>query len=243
MKLKSLQETFKNIILQGDMETPLPIVENNLTAEARLSVYQRNTYRTLTEFLEVSYPKTFSLLGKDHFQRLSHAFISKHPPSRADLDAFAFPFVETLTGFPRDVATFENALRAILLKPMPPRLDPKCVEGLAHNDPDHLRFVFHPTTVLYASPFAFQNFWHILEETPQDYTPEPTYMLLHVVGLRAMFKPLNEGEWMFLKVLESGNTIQKALLEALKVHPAFDLEKKLNYAMSHRIFESVKNNN
>ena len=63
MTLKNLQETFKNLVLRGEMETPLPIVENNLSAEARLSIYQRNTYRTLTEFLAVSYPKTFALLG------------------------------------------------------------------------------------------------------------------------------------------------------------------------------------
>jgi hypothetical protein len=240
MNLKSLQQIFKNVVLHGDMETPLPIVKNNLAPEARLSVYQRNTYRTLTEFLEVSYPKTFALLGKEGFQHLAHGFISAHPPTHADLDAFAFPFSEMLTGFPKDVANFENALRALLLKPMPPRLDPKHIETLAHKDPENLVFTFHPTTALYPAPFAFHQFWHTLEENPQAYDPEPTDMLLHVVGIKALFKPLNEGEWVFLKTLEAGCTLQQALLETLACDPMFDLEKKLKYAMKYGIFEKVE---
>jgi hypothetical protein len=239
MNLKTLQETFKNVVLYGDLEPPLPILENNLTAEARLSVYQRNTYRTLTEFLEASYPKTFALLGPEDFRRLAHTFIRSHPPVNADLEAFAFPFVDTLTAFPKAVATFENELRATLLKPMPPRLDPTCLKALAQKDTENLRFVFHPITVLYEAPFAFQKFWHTLEENPQEYTPEPTPMLLHVAGLKAVFKPLDAGEWMFLKALKSGDTLRQALLDALKSDPSFDLEEKLKYAMRYGLFESI----
>jgi len=245
MTLKNLQETFKNVVLHGEMSTPLPIVENNLSAEARLSIYQRNTYRTLTEFLAVSYPKTFALLGPKQFQMLAHAFIPSYSPTHAILDDFAFPFEfflkerSEIPFFIKTVAEFENKLRSILLAPMPPALRPKDLTAYATRDPETLCFSLHPTVALYDSAFAFQNFWSTLENDPKHYDEKPTKLLLHVVGLKAFFKPLAGGEWVFLKTLATGASIDLSLTKALTVDPAFDLEKKLSYAMKHGLFERV----
>ncbi len=243
MTLKKLQENFSKVILHGTMTEPLAIIENGLDHEARLSVYQRNTYRTLTDFLEASYPKTHALLGKETFQKLAHEYINENPPLTADLDAFSFPFsdlVKTISSsFVHAVADFENALRSCLLQPMPPRLTPKMVELRATENPEHLRFILHPTTHLYASSFPFQNFWHTLEDNPQEYGPKQTFFLLYVVGLNTLFKPLHPGDWVFFKSLESGLSIQESFEKALKKDATFDLPKKLTYAIRYGIFEKI----
>ena len=160
--LKDLQKTFADVVIKGDRRSPLPIQEHGLSAEARLSVYQRNTFGTLTEFLELSYPKTLALVGIETFRELARSLIQQHPPKEANLDQFAFtfePFIaSSVSPFVQAMAHFENALREVLLTPMPPALDPQKLEQLAQADPENIRFQFHPSTRLYEASYAFTNF-------------------------------------------------------------------------------------
>ena len=247
MSLKDLQKTFRDIVILGDMRTPLPVVENNLDQEARLSIYQRNTYGTLTEFLELSYPKTYSSLDKKTFKSIIKSFIQQHPPKAPALDDFAFPFEsfieKEVSPFVHAVAQFENKLRATLLQPMPSSLDPKKLEQLAKKDPENLRFTFHPTATLYEAQYAFHEFWHQLEDHPAEYAPKPSHFLIHLDGMHSAFKPLGKAEWYFLKALQEGHRMEDALEKAFIHDPAFDLAKKLQYYMTYKVFRDAIINN
>jgi hypothetical protein len=58
MDLKTLQNIFAETVLHGTDFSTLPIDEKGLDVGARLSIHQRNTYRSLVDFLGLSFPQT-----------------------------------------------------------------------------------------------------------------------------------------------------------------------------------------
>lgn len=248
MKLQHIQRSIKETVIQGVLNENLPIVEDGLTKEERLSIYQRNTLGSLREFLEASYPKTQALLGEETFQEQAQRFIQAHPPTKASLDDFAFPFEDflkregDLSPFLLAVSRFENILRHAMLQSMPPTMDPEKLETLAQEDPENLCFTLHPTTSLYEADYAFHTFWHTLEETPKEHTPQPTKMLIHLLDIESVFKPLSMGEWAFLTALQKKESLGIAMNKALEVEASFDLEKKLSYYVKNQIFQDCYNN-
>lgn len=243
MKLKDLQQKFKDCIIKGEIDPNLPILEDGLEIENRLYVYQNNTFGTLRDFLQSAYPKVAALLGDESFKEISTYYIQTYPPQKPHLDLFAPPFADFLEEIEEDpfiieVARFENALRASLFTDMPESLSPEKLQAHAAKDPDQLCFTFHPSVSFFPSKYAFQTFWHSLETDPPSSFPDqkPTLMLVHLEGLLSVFKPLSEAEAAFLKSLKHGQPIACALEKALEKEESFDLPAKLSYYMSHNIF-------
>ena len=243
MRLKHIQRQFQKTVLEGKLSS-LPIVEGGMTQEQRLSIYQRNTYESLREFLEHSYPKTQKVVGAEKFSDLARDFIYKFPPKKAYLDGFATPFASFLKGkvsdFVQAIASFENALRLILLQPMPAVLEAYHMEEVATKDPDHVFFVLHPSAQLYDAPYAFQNFWHVLGEKREDQPLERTSMLLHLEGFHGVFKPLHGSEELFLKSLQKGLSLGRAVDGVLEAYPEFNLAEKLSYYVTYGVL-TLKN--
>jgi len=242
MTLKKLQKDFTETILHGTDFSPLPIEENGLEVGARLSIYQRNTYRSLLEFLELSFPKTKALLGPRSFKEIANNFIAYHPPTESNLEAFATPFADFLkdkntNNFIKAVCHFENALRSILLINSPPLLKTEEIQYLATKDPDTIFLKLQPTVLLVQSEYAFQDYWHTLETSPQEYPENPTKFLLHIDGFVSVFKPVDGAEWAFLNGLKNHCSFAKSLENATQISASFDFSTKLSYYVIHGIFE------
>lgn len=241
MSLKALQKALTETILQGFDFSTLPIKKNGLEIGARLSIYQRNTYRSLQGFLGVSFPKTKALLGQEKFQNITRKFIESHPPSGPNLESFAtfFPeFLEkyTTNDFLKAVAHFENALRCILLITPSPSLKEAEIKALATKDPDHIFLTLSLNVLLFESDYGFHTYWENLEQVPQEHPKHRTKFLLHIEGLHSYFKLLEDAEWAFLQSLQKGFSLEKALQNALEISPSFDFQKKLSYYVRYEIF-------
>jgi hypothetical protein len=235
MDLKTLQNIFAETVLHGTDFSTLPIDEKGLDVGARLSIHQRNTYQSLVDFLGLSFPKTEALLGKHPFKEIAHDFISYHPPKGPDLEAFAtgFPSFLKEDDFIKAVANFENDLRIILLIDAAPSLTTEEIQALATKDPDQIFLTLQPNVLINSADYAFQDYWHTLEDSPKAPPKCPTKFLLHVSGLHSYFKPLDSSEWAFLKALQSGCSLEGALENA----PLFDFSEKLSYYVAHGMFK------
>lgn len=242
MRLKAFQKEFTETILHGTDFSHLPIGENGLEADARLSIHQRNTYRSLLEFLALSFPKTKALLGSAAFKEIATDFIAYHPPGTPNLENFASPFAyflnkKSINDFPKAACHFENALRSILLINSAPVLKTEEIQTLATQDPDTIFLKLQPTVLLIQTEYAFQDYWPTLEASPQEYPKNPTKFLLHVEKLIAVFRPVDEAEWVFLNSIKNHISLAKSLENATRISASFDFSKKLSYYVAHGIFE------
>lgn len=135
---------------------------------ARLTVYRRNVFGSLTDVLSSTFSHVAKVLDTETFQKIAHSFIRQHLPAKGLLNAYGedFPeFLKNQKGIPpwnRDLATLEWKLQASYYAEDTP---PLTQEQLAAISPEDIPFlVFEPSPTL--------QLFHVEEEVLKDYCRE-----------------------------------------------------------------------
>lgn len=135
---------------------------------ARLTVYRRNVFGSLTDVLSSTFSHVAKVLNKEPFQKTAQNFIRQHPPSKGLLNAYGGDFPaflksqEGITPWSADLAALEWKLQATYYAEDTP---PLTQEQLAAISPEDIPFlVFEPSPTL--------QLFHAGKEALKDYCRE-----------------------------------------------------------------------
>lgn len=208
MKLNNLQSIFQNYLMYADEASILPMVakDSHFSAERRLKVYF-DAYRIrLCEILQLDFPKTYILLGDEHFEQAFIHYLDKHPSQHFSVRYFGqhfseflritapfsdYPAIAEMAAFEWAVAFTIDAIDASIAKTedftaVSPELWPELVFSL---HPAVTSLVFHYDTPL---------LWQVIENEEEMRAPikqaSPVRWLFWRKGLKSYFKSCNTAQ-------------------------------------------------
>lgn len=156
-----------------------------------LAVYRNNVFAALCEALGALYPVVKTLVGDGFFAYAGNEFIRAHPPASPVMAEFGGAFPAFLDGFApaasapylSDVARLELARHRALTAADRALLDVSVLRDVAPERLGDLRFVPHPSTVLFRAAYPALAIWdaHQGETEPTAVDPSPTETYLLVV--------------------------------------------------------------
>ena len=132
--LRELQAGVRAALLADDERGVAPdVVDDGLSASARLAVYRHHVFTSLTEALEATYPVVCRLVDRRFFGWVADQYVRVRPPAGPCLFEYGADFAEFVAAFPAcahlpwlaDVARLEWAMNAALHAPDALPLEPK----------------------------------------------------------------------------------------------------------------------
>lgn len=249
--LPEVQKPFTDFVLRGESQNRiLPFIKpNGLTPEQRLNVYRNNTQLGLTEALRDGFPVVNKLVGAEFFNHLARSYIRQHPPKEGCLLFFGGQFADFIADFKAaqglpylpDVAKLEWLWHEAFHEADAAALD---IAMFSKVDPDafgKLGFALHPSVRFLASNFPVLRIWQANQE---DYEGDGhisldeggCQSLIYRPKLEVEIVALNEGEYLFLTLLEKEVTLSQALEQVTINNPSFDILAVLQRWFANGLF-------
>jgi hypothetical protein len=239
--LRELQLNFVEAVLSGKFDALAECIRApGSTPERRLGIYRNNTISNLRGALREVYPIIEQLVGAEFFSQAAKEFIAAHPSTSGDLNDYGDGFADFLTGFPPaaelpylpDVARLEWALERAYYAPDQAPLE---LQRLGEVSPDRygdLRLKLHPAAALIQSDYPLGAIWEFHQPGYEgdgfiDLNAGGAMMLVTRRDMRTMMEPLDQAEFVFLKLLQENQSFVVAVTEALERDPAFPLQERL----------------
>jgi Putative DNA-binding domain len=219
--LAGLQAGFRRAMLEPSLAVPA-----GMAPARRFSVYRNNVYASLTDALRARYPVVERLVGLDFFKMAAAAFICAHPPSSPVLIEYGAAFPAFLESFEpaRELPYLGDTARLERLRNTACHAadrEPLIAADLAAVSPgavDGLRFEFHPSAGLIASPYPIVSIWetNAYDAEVRAIGPELPGEGALVVrpGLEVHVVRLSVAEHAFATALAAGETLAEAALRA-----------------------------
>ncbi|HKW93711.1 MAG TPA: DNA-binding domain-containing protein [Methylomirabilota bacterium] len=235
--LRELQWDLRAAVLGGD---PAPaaaaVLDDGLTAAARLQIYRNHALTTLTGVLQAAFPVVCRLVDERFFGYAADQYIRTDPPSGPCLFEYGESFPAFLAEFPpcrtlpylADVARLEWAVHRA---PWAAERDPLAAEALQAVAPAHagdLVLSLDPSCTLLASPWPIERIWR----ANQPEGGEPVTVDLRAGGAMlevrrrgddVVIRELEPATYAFRAALASGRRLGEAVEAALARDAAFDL--------------------
>ena len=99
--LRELQAGFRAALLADDERGVAPdVVDDGLSASARLAVYRHHVFTTLTAALEATYPVVCRLVDRRFFGWVADQYVRVRPPAGPCLFEYGADFPEFVAAFP-----------------------------------------------------------------------------------------------------------------------------------------------
>jgi len=227
--LHELQSGFRAAMLGGDASAvERSVCEDGLAAEARLAVYRRHIFTSLTTALESTFPVVVRLVDPRFFRYAADRFIREHPPTSPCLSEYGaalpdflarFEAARHLTYLP-DVARLEWALNAALHAPDVPALPAQAL----HDAPE---LALHPSVTLLDSPWPIDLIWRSVQESaggePVALDAGAVSLQIWRVGDEVVFRRLDPVSRTLRHALLESASLAAAAEAALAIDPAIDL--------------------
>jgi hypothetical protein len=166
--LLELQSAFRTALLgEDDAQAAAAIVNDDIGAAARLSIYRHHVFTTLTAALEATCPVVCRLVDRRFFGWLAERHIREHPPSGPCLVEYGADFADFIATFPAcahlpylpDVARLEWALNVALHAPEAESVALETLRGIDDAALGRLRLRLHPSVLMLASPWPIAAIW------------------------------------------------------------------------------------
>lgn len=214
----------------GDWASPLP--------HHRFSVYRNNVVAALVNALRVRFPVIEQLTGEAFFAGMARAYAGTTRPGSPVLIGYGSSFPDFIEGFApargvaylADVARLENlwwdAYHAADAQPVP-------AATLAMVTPEQwaaMRFVFHPSVKLMASPHAVASIWHAHNggaPMPRVAIESAEHVLVSRPGADVDLRLVSAETHDFLAQLLAGASLGDAVDAVSIRHPDFDISTHL----------------
>jgi Putative DNA-binding domain len=212
------------------------VVENGLSADARLGIYCNNTVSNLCNALKADYPVVERLVGGDFFRHAAKSYIAGSPSLSGDINDYGDDFPEFLAAFPAatnlpylgDVARLERAWKQVFYAADAVAADFSSLAELPQDYLGDLHFQLHPALRLVTSPYPVMQIWRanqsdasIAEEICLDGQPE--HVLLRRINGQVEMVLLTLAEYEWLAALSSGGNLADAVDAAFSRQDDFDL--------------------
>jgi len=238
---RELQAVFRGAML-GDEDGALRglVLDDGLSASARLRLYRNHVASTLTDTLRAAYPVVARLVGDGFFAYAVDRYLRDDPPAGPCLFEYGDAFAGFLAGFAPcarlaylpDVARLEWALCAARHAPEPLPLAADALRTLPPADAARLTLRFHPSVSLLESPWPIDRIW--LANQPEreagvvDLSAGGACLEVRRLDDDPVFRALPPGAYAFRRALTDGRRLDAAARAAGAADPGFDLAMGLH---------------
>src|SRR5207249_5200842 len=166
--LRELQAGFRAALLADDERGVAPdVIDDGLSASARLAVYRHHVFTTLTAAMEATYPVVCRLVDRRFFGWIADQYVRVRPPGGPCLFEYGADFPEFVAAFPAcahlpwlaDVARLEWAMNRALHAPDSPPIGPDVWRALDPGALARLTLHLDPSVTLLESPWPVDAIW------------------------------------------------------------------------------------
>jgi hypothetical protein len=190
-------------------------------SDAGVEVYRRNMFANLCNALEATFPVVRRLVGDDFFREAARQFVREHPSRSGDLNEYGADFAGFLADYPHaqslpylaDVARLEWACQESEQAADGAPLDLASLASVAPGAYGSIRFALHPAVRLLRSSHPVEAIWSA-NQAARDGTPErhegPDAVVVSRDEGTVRVNAVDGNEWMFLRALETGATLEEA---------------------------------
>lgn len=231
-----------------DAERPLPALfkaRNGADIAARFAVYRNNVMASLIAALADTFPVTRALVGEPFFRAMASVFVPGQPPRSPVLADYGANFPDFIAHFSpaaslpylADLARLEWAYVCAFHAADAAPLDPAALTPwLSRPDAlSRLRFAFHPSARLVASPFAIVSLWAAHQRDPIDLSDldlgnAETALIVRPAQDVEVLR-LDPGTGLAIGRLFAGQALGEATEAALAHYPDFDVARGLALLM------------
>lgn len=248
------QTGFAAALLDPDLPYPPGLrAWNGSDPGRRFAVYRNNVVSSLIDALADTFAVTQQLVGIEFFRAMAGVFVRQSPPRSRILalygDAFAgfiadfapaaaLPYLADVARleFARTLACHAGDAEAIADDALAQALaDPEALAGL--------RFEWHPSLQVIASPHAVVSLWAAHQtdgEVGAVAIDHPEQALVLRDCLEVLVLPVDRASAAFVERTLNGAAFGSAAAEAAAADPAFDLGAALALMMRHRALVALR---
>ncbi|MCS5711182.1 HvfC/BufC family peptide modification chaperone [Candidatus Berkiella aquae] len=208
MKLSYLQESFQQYLMHGDESLMLPSIakDDTFSAQRRLKVYFDAYRLRLCEILQLDFPKTYILMGDEHFSEAFIQYLNKHPSQHFSVRYFGQYFSNFLrhtapySQYPAlaEMADFEWAIAFTIDAEDASIAKTEDFTSISPENWPDLVFNIHPAVVSQYFHFDTPLLWQVIENEEPMRAPikqlSPVRWLFWRKGIKSYFKSCNAAQ-------------------------------------------------
>jgi hypothetical protein len=245
--LRELQAGFRAALLGDDERCVAPaVVDDGLSASARLAVYRHHVFTSLTAALAATYPVVCRLVDRRFFGWLADRYVRAHPPAGPCLVEYGADFADFIAAFGAcghlpwlaDVARLEWAMNAALHAPDAAALEPDALGALAPAEVARLTLRLDPSMTLLASQWPVDAIWRANQpgaDGAVDLQQGEARLEVRRFGDDVVYRALPPATFAFRAALAGGVALEDAVEHALDADPAFDLAGEIRALLDERL--------
>jgi len=251
--LRELQLAFVAAMFDESQAVAAYVREGDLSADARLSIYQTNLREGFIKALALGFPVVERLGGTDYFRQLALELLAAHPSRSGNLHHIGEPFPPFLAqkfagtqyAYFADVAALEWAYEEAQLAAEADALSPDAFAGIAPEHYERLTFTFHPACRFVQSRYPIVKIWRANQpETLSDETIDLDSGGDNVLMLRTPecveFHRLPAARFALFEALARGESLGVAFDRAQAVESDFDVGAALRHLTELRVLTTLR---
>ena len=251
--LRELQLGFAAALFdEADESVHAHIVEDGMTAEARLGIYRNNLHEGFIKALAIDFPVIERLVGADYFRQLALELLRAHPSRSGNLHHIGGPFAPFLkqkfaaTRYAcfADIAALEWAYQQAQIAADAEALSADAFRGIDPADYERLTFVLRPACGFVQSIYPIVSIWRANQpETQSDDAIDLDAGADNVLILRTPecveFHRLSNARFALFEALGRGENLGVAVGLAQALEADFDFAAALRHLIELRIFAGL----
>lgn len=241
LPLENLQRAFAAHLLRQDVSILRGLIDDgNISSAGRMNVYVNNVRESLSAALSGIYPVVNKLVGSEFFQFLFDQYVRLHPARSGDLRDFGRYLPDFLVSFEStaalpylaDVARLEWAYHTVFHASSPTHFKHEALAGIAPAALPNLKFRLGSACRILHSQYPIFRIWEVNQEgyAGDGYTSldegAQSVLVVRQNKIVELWR-LDPAESAFIKSLNSGNSLGRAVETALVRTHDFDLETLL----------------
>ncbi len=219
--------------------------------QARLAIYQNNTFYSLKEALKDLYPAVEKTIGEALFGIVSREYFLQSPPTSPAMIELGESFPNFLAEFPAtkemlylpDLARFERIYHQSFHSKDTPIASPEDFAALDISALTNATLTLCPAARLFKSPFAVFDIWKLAlnsdNETASINADQSQYVLFSRPEIRVDAYLIPEDLHYFLTLLFEGNTIGSAIENAMQHSNEFSPQNAIAFLIQSNITSTI----
>ncbi len=208
MNLINLQDVFQQYLMQGEQTAIKPMIadDKRFSADRRLKVYYDGYRIRLCEILKLDFPKTYYLMGDEHFDEAFDLYLKKHPSQHFSVRYFGQHFVNFLRNvapykdYPAlaEMAEFEWSVSFTIDAVDAPIVNVAAFQAISPEDWPDLTFSLHPSVTSCQFAFNTPQLWQLIDNEEEIGPPEKQSSSVRWIfwrkGIKSYFRSCNNAQ-------------------------------------------------
>ena len=252
--LRELQlELAASLFDEADRAVHPHIIEDGMTADARLGIYRNNLREGFIKALGLGFPVIEHLVGTDYFRQLALEFLRAHPSRSGNLHHIGGPFAPFLKqkfeatqyAYFADVAALEWAHQQAQVAADADALSAEAFRDIDPSEYERLTFELHPACGFVKSRYPIVNIWRVNQpETAIDEVIDLDCGGDNVLVLRTPecveLHRLSSARFALFEALGRGENLGTAVERAQALEAQFDFAAALRHLLELRVLALLR---